>query len=172
MGAKSDARSLPAPAPAAAAARRRPPLRLLETHWVCLGDVVSSASNVAAVKDGDEATTAAAVAGGVLAVGGALPSTPLGRIEVAGGKNGDDDDVDDDGAAMSLGEPAAESVWLLAGRTEASYAALRDAVSGEGQSREDGQEDTQEQGERLCHMLTLGPNAAGGEAAAASRLKR
>ena len=82
----------------------------------------------------------------------------------------DNDDDDEDAAAMSLGKPAAESVWLLAGRTEASYTALRDALSREVQTREDGQD--QEQGERLCHMLTLGPSAAGGEAAAASRLKR
>ena len=173
MGVKSDTRSLPASV--AAAAQRRPPLRLLETRWVCVGDVVASKANVAAAKDSDTATTmtaaaAAAVAAGVLPVEGTLPSTPLGRIEVAGGKNAEGDD--DDAAVMSLGDPAAESVWLLAGRTEASYAALRDAVSREGQSREDEQEGEQEQGERLCHMLTLGPNAAGGEAAAASRLER
>lgn len=173
MGVKSETRSLPAAA--AAAAQRRPPLRLLETRWVCLGDAVSSGANVAAVKDGNKATTAA-MAAGVVAVGSTPPSTPMGRIEVAGGKKEGGDDVqdDDDAAAMPLGEQAAESVWLLAGRTEASYATLRDAVSREGQSREGGQEEEQEQeqGERLCHMLTLGPSAAGGEAAAASRLKR
>ena len=180
MGFKSETRSLPPAAAAAAAAQRRPPLRVLQTRWVCVGDVSAGAS-VAAVEDGTKATTTAAVAMGVVPVGSTPSATPLGRTEVAGGKNGegdddgnddveDNDDDDEDAAAMSLGKPAAESVWLLAGRTEASYTALRDALSREVQTREDGQD--QEQGERLCHMLTLGPSAAGGEAAAASRLKR
>ncbi|CAM9814143.1 unnamed protein product [Laminaria digitata] len=146
-------RSLPPPpaaaATAATAAQRRPPLRLLETRWVCLGDV-SSGVNVAAVKDGDKTTATTAV-------------------------TGKDGESDDDEATVPLGESAAESVWLLAGRTEASYAALRDAVSradidqeAGGQTREGGQQKEEEvEGERPCHMLTLGPSAAGGEAAAA-----
>lgn len=184
MGINSETRSLPpspaAAATAAAAAQRRPPLRLLETRWVCLGDV-SSGVNVAAVKDGDKATTTTAVtvgaAAAAVAVGGTPPATPLGKTEALEGKDGEGDD---DEAAVPLGESAAESVWLLAGRTEASYAALRDAVSradidqeAGGQTREEGQQKEEEvEGERPCHMLTLGPSAAGGEAAAASRLKR
>ncbi|CAM9641902.1 unnamed protein product [Scytosiphon promiscuus] len=78
--------------------RDRPPLRLLETEWVCVEDDLS-----------------------------------------------------------------APSVWLLAGRTDESYAAISDAVSGVG-----GDGDAAEAGECLAHLLTLGPSAAGGETAAAA----
>lgn len=69
-------------------------------------------------------------------------------------------------------------MWLFAGRTDSSYAALVDLVSGVGADNEesgcDGGEGerTGDDEECLAHMLTLGPSAAGGQVSAVGRLKR
>lgn len=59
-----------------------------------------------------------------------------------------------------------EVIWLLAGHTDTSYADILDVVSGGGGA----QGETQK--ENLAHMITLGPEAAGGVLAAMGRLRR
>lgn len=74
-------------------------------------------------------------------------------------------------------ESSPESVWLFAGRTDSSYAALVDVVSGVGSDEEagcaaGGGEGRGDIDECLAHMVTIGPSAQGGETAAVGRLKR
>lgn len=113
---------------------RRPPLRLLETKWVRVGELSSSGADGGVEggrKRSDSTATAATEAGGDGVVDGEPPLTE-------------------------------EVVWLLAGRTDASYASLSDAVSSDDGGK----------GGCLAHLLTVGPTAAGGETAALARLTR
>ncbi|CAB1118032.1 unnamed protein product [Ectocarpus sp. CCAP 1310/34] len=114
---------------------RRPPLRLLETKWVRVGELSSSGAD-GSVEGGRKRSD----------------STAMAAAEAGGGG-----DVVD-------GEPplTEEVVWLLAGRTDASYASLSDAVSSDDGGK----------GGCLAHLLTVGPTAAGGETAAIARLER
>ncbi|CAN0250609.1 unnamed protein product, partial [Ectocarpus sp. 13 AM-2016] len=80
---------------------RRPPLRLLETKWVRVGELSSSGTD-----------------GGVEGGRKRSDSTATAATEADG------DDV------VDVEPPVTEEVvWLLAGRTDASYASLSDAVS-------------------------------------------
>lgn len=144
--------------------RKRPPLRLLETHWVCLGDVSREEEKVLDVTEtcGEIAATATA--------GVAMPPSV-----VDGGGSGSEEHECDETEVVTPHLDASSSssaegpVWLLAGRTDSSYAALSDVISGVPERRDDGQglvEDC------LAHMLAIGPGAAGGESAALGRLKR
>ncbi|CAN0082940.1 unnamed protein product [Ectocarpus fasciculatus] len=141
----AETRAAAAAAAAAGASRRtgggrgrRPPLRLLETKWVRVGELSSSGGADGGGVDGgrkrSESTATAAAT-----------------------EAGDDDDAVDGEPPPPLTE---EAVWLLAGRTDASYASLSDAVS----SDDDGK------GGCLAHLMTVGPTAAGGETAALARL--
>lgn len=98
------------------------------------------------------------------------PGSSCGGVE--GGRDGDGggelatragDNDGEGGAGPDL--PPSESVWLLAGRTDRSFAAIREALSVVGGV--DGVE-----GEHLSHSVCVGPDAPGGEAAAIGRLKR
>ncbi|CAN0019149.1 unnamed protein product [Ectocarpus sp. 12 AP-2014] len=113
---------------------RRPPLRLLETKWVRVGELSSSGAD-----------------GGVEGGRKRSDSTATAATETGGGG----------GDVVDMEPPLTEEVvWLLAGRTDASYAPLSDAVSSDDGGK----------GGCLAHLLTVGPTAAGGETAALARL--
>ena len=80
--------------------------------------------------------------------------------EVHSGEKGKGNDVSPPLVSSS------EAVWLLAGRTGESYAALCNAIS------KTGGDDGGMRDDCLAHLVTIGPTAAGGEAAAIGRLKR
>lgn len=76
-------------------------------------------------------------------------------------------DGDDDISPVSV----SESVWLLAGRTENSYVAFSEAVSSVAdEAAMDAKSNTQ--GARLSHLVPIGSDAPGGEAASIGRLTR
>lgn len=97
-----------------------------------------------------------------------------GKTKHANGKPGqasikqkqEDADCDDD-----LTVPVTESVWLLAGRTEMSYAAFSEAVSSiVDEAATDAESNTQ--GAWLSHLVPIGSDAPGGETASIGRLTR
>lgn len=143
-------------------AQGRPPLRVLETKWVCVGELSPSSP-------GESHANGRSVDFGR---GGSSSCSELGDSTATGATRLVGDDDDDAQPLLRPGEGVGgeeESVWLLAGRTDASYAALSDVVSETGAGGDDSG------GGRaggLAHLLTLGPAAAGGETAAIGRLTR
>lgn len=130
--------------------QRRPPLRVLETKWVSVGEL-SSPSHGGSKANG----------------GGGREDLSRGDSAATGPVQAGSDDEDGE-------EEEEESVWLLAGRTGASYATLSDVISG-ADSGDGGATEGDSGGGRgggLAHLLTLGPTAAGGETAAIGRLAR
>lgn len=123
----------------------RPPLRLLETRWVCVGDVFPSEMAEDELPPG---------AGYSLAVGtnGLKEEEQQQQPEVQAEKEG-----------------MGEDVWLIAGRTDNCFAAFCDAIANDDDGLASG---AREQGECLAHLMTMGPGAAGGDVAAVGRLKR
>ena len=157
----------------------RPPLRVLETKWVPVGGLSPSPSGGGARADGgrspgfargsssssssSSSSTGSELGGGSTATGA---TQPLVAADIA-----DDHDAEPLVRAEEEEEEEGEeeSVWLLAGRSDASYAAFSDVVSDAGGATGDSGAGW---GGGLAHLLALGPSAAGGETAAIGRLTR
>lgn len=82
-------------------------------------------------------------------------------------EEGEEGEEEEDATPVSV----SESVWLLAGRSDDSYAAISEAISLVGRDEHQG-DGISDPAVCLSHLVAIGPDAPGGSAASIRRLSR